>query len=235
MLCKLNHTSKMYYYSQNLKRGIFWLGKDATISIKQNKENEFWGEYNGKNKSENDFINIQINEVLEDGLMINSGVTINISECYMYSRVITENNWNDINKSLGSKFSYYLSNNKFGECKIIIYSDLFSNKDLGREIISNKMENNETSIFKIDIVNKKVNSDKLSLIIDNNLQNMQDDKSFYDFKFKVLNNQKLVFNDEIIFNNCSLPVKVYILKKPNINNAGQQFLMKIFLFIIQIN
>lgn len=218
---KLNHSAKMYDYAQNIKRGIFWLGKDATIFTKQTNVNEFFGNYNGQNKTDNDLVNINIFESLGTNLMSNSGIMVNISKCYTFGRVLDENNWDNIRKALGNKFAYYLSNNNFGTCKITIYSDLFINKDIGRKVFSNKLDNEESAIFKIGAIDRKIENSQLDKMIDDNLHDLKDEKSFYDFKLKVLNNQKLVFNDEIIFsNNCSLPVKVYMLAKPNIHLAG---------------
>lgn len=220
MLCKLNHSSKMYDYSGNIKRGIFWLGKDASIFIKQNNKNEFCGDYLSKNKSEYDLITIEFSESLKNNLLLNSGVAICISECYTQGRTLDESNWNNIKKSLGYKFSYYLSNNKFGTCKIIIYSDLFLNKDLGRNVFSNRIENDEKSIFKLGLDYKNFENNVLENLINNNLQSLKNEKSFYDFKFKILNNQKLTFDDEMKFKDYLLPIKVYILRKPNIHLAG---------------
>lgn len=217
----INHNRSLREYGDNLKKGIFWLGRDANILCKRSSNIQICGEYNGINKLENDLVNIEIVKVLYETLKFNSGLKIDVYGCYSTDRSLNENNWTIIKKALGNKFSRYLSNNSWGTCKITFYSDLFTNSDLGRIVTNYSLENTNGAIFKLSNLKKDYNNRDLEILVDNELQKFWDEKSFHEFKFKLLNDQKLIFNDEIFLKkNVTLNAKIFILSKPDIHAAG---------------
>lgn len=228
----INNKYSLNDYGENLKRGVFWLGKDFNIISKQNNNFQIYYEYNCIQEIDNVLVNIEASKVIDKTLKFNSGIQINICNCYINRCLINENNWTTIKKALGNKFAHYLSNNSWGACKITFYSDLFTNNEIGRIVTNCSLENTNGSIFKLGNLKTNYKNNNIDKLIDDELQKFWNEKSFYDFKFKLLNNQKLIFNDEITLKkNVVLSAKIFILSKPDIHIAGTAIAYKnIFIY-----
>lgn len=214
-------------YGIGMKSAIFWIGNDGVIYTKKNNV-ELCGKYLATTKKESDPVLRNIYES-KDVIDKPSGTKIIISGCYGNDRSMTEKKWDNVEYFLGNRYSKYLvdensdDEENIRKCKITIYSDSFEGDQKYKEVRKLTVKNDNPGIYSYNESNSgKFNKESVIKLLDEKLSNYNGEKSYEEFKDKLISGKRMKFNDIVGFcnNKYHAPVKIYILARPSEFRGG---------------
>lgn len=231
---ELKTKTGMNQYGVGLKSAIFWIGKDARIFTKQNNKSyvlNFLPIDINQRQAGNDFDN-DINKDNLNTIKTNSGTRIEI-DC---TKGRVNNSWTtdydqekckELTKYLGKKYKNYLNGNRDITIKINIKYENLNDSRKNWNFNIEAMEFNENPLKIKELKNNNIGLNEFveKIRLDNQkiIEENQSKKTFNYLFEKLINNEELVWEDEIFLSeeeNIKIPAKFSFLSKADKNLSG---------------